>query len=124
MAGACGSRIDTILKRPSVSILDAVLIRRLPYPYAERLVKAGAYDLMSGTLYGATSYPDFADWCEQNRFFERLAAYEDKTFNLAGTLQPEHVKGEVVSSDFFETLGVQPDQGAHLQVLGIGRRLY
>ena len=96
------------------SILDAVLIRPLPYPYAERLVKAGAYDLTSGTLYGTTSYPDFADWCEQNRFFERLAAYEDKTFNLAGALQPEHVKGEVVSSDFFETLGVQPVRGRSL----------
>jgi len=93
------------------SILDAVLIRSLPYPHAERLVKAGGYDLTSGALYGTISYPDFEDWRERNRFFACVAAYEDKTFNLAGTLQPEHVKGEVVSSDFFETLGVQPDKG-------------
>src|SRR6266404_4717043 len=93
------------------SILNAVLLRALPYPYAERLVKAGAYDLKSGTLYGTTSYPDFADWSAQNRFFASFAAYEDKTFNLGGTFQPEHVKGEIVSSDFFETFGVQPDKG-------------
>jgi hypothetical protein len=66
------------------SILNAVLLRALPYPDAERLVKAGAYDLTSGALYGTTSYPDFADWRAQNRFFASLAAYEDKTFNLGG----------------------------------------
>ncbi len=93
------------------SILDAVLIRPLPYPHAERLVKADVYNLKSGDLYGKTSYPDFADWSEQNHFFDHLAAYEDKSFNLAGTIQPEHVKGQVVSSDFFETLGIQPERG-------------
>src|SRR5216683_2766012 len=96
------------------SILDAVLLRPLPYPHAERLVKAGAYDLTSRALYGTTSYPDFVDWCQQNHFFASLAAYEDKTFNLGGTSQPEHVKGEVVSSDFFETLGIRPDNGRSL----------
>jgi len=83
-------------------------------PNAERLVKADVYDLKSGDLYGKTSYPDFADWSEQSHFFNGLAAYEDKTFNLPGTLQPEHVKGQVVSSAFFETLGVEPLQGRSL----------
>jgi putative ABC transport system permease protein len=96
------------------SILDAVLIRPLPYPNAERLVKADVYDLKSGDFYGKTSYPDFEDWSEQSHFFNSLAAYEDKTFNLAGTLQPEHVKGQVVTSDFFETFGVEPLHGRSL----------
>jgi len=93
------------------SILDTVIIRPLPYPNAERLVKANVYDLKSGNFYGETSFPDFIDWSEQNHFFEYLAAYEDKTFNLSGGHQPEHVKGEVASSDFFETLGIQPFAG-------------
>jgi putative ABC transport system permease protein len=96
------------------SILDAVLIRPLPYPNPERLVQAGIYDLKSGDFHGATSYPDFTDWSEQSHFFDHLAAYENKPFNLAGTLQPEHVKGDVVSSDFFETLGIQPEEGRSL----------
>jgi putative ABC transport system permease protein len=96
------------------SILDAVLIRPLPYPQSERLVKADVFDLKSGDFYGKTSYPDFTDWSEQSHFFDHLAAYEDKTFNLAGTLQPQHLKGEVASSDFFETLGVKPLQGRSL----------
>jgi putative ABC transport system permease protein len=93
------------------SIFSTVLIRPLPYPHAERLVKADVYDLKSGDFYGETSYPDFMDWSEQNRFFDHVAAYEAKTFNLSGTRQPEHVKGEVASPDFFETLGTQPFQG-------------
>ena len=92
------------------SILYAVLIRPLPYPNSEQLVKAGAFDLKSGDFYGTTSYPDFEDWRE-NHYFDHLAAYEDKSFNLAGTFQPEHVKGNVVSSDFFETLGILPSEG-------------
>ena len=96
------------------SILDAVLFRPLPYPKSERLVKADVFDLKSGDFYGKTSYPDFTDWSEQSHFFDHLAAYEDKTFNLAGTLQPERVKGQVASPDFFETLGVEPLQGRSL----------
>src|SRR5258707_4554018 len=96
------------------SILDAVLIRPLPYPKSERLVKADVFDLKSGDFYGKTSYSDFTDWSEQSHFFDHLAAYEDKTFNLAGTLQPERVKGQVASPDFFETLGVKPLQGRSL----------
>jgi len=96
------------------SILDAVLIRPLPYPKSERLVKADVFDLKSRDFYGKTSYPDFTDWSEQSHFFDHLAAYEDKTFNLARTLQPERVKGQVASPDFFETLGIEPLQGRSL----------
>ena len=96
------------------SILDAVFIRPLPYPNAGQLVKVNTYDLKSGDLYGKTSYPDFVDWSQQNRFFRRIACYEEKTFNLAGISHPERVRGEVVSPDFFETLGVQPYRGRSL----------
>jgi putative ABC transport system permease protein len=96
------------------SILNAVLIRPLPYPKSERLVKADVFNLKSGDFYGKTSYPDFTDWSEQSHFFDDLAAYEDKTFNLAGTLHPENVKGQVASPDFFETLGVEPLHGRSL----------
>jgi putative ABC transport system permease protein len=96
------------------SILDAVLIRPLPYPQSERLVKADVFDLKSGDFYGKTSYPDFTDWSEQSHCFDHLAAYEDKTFNLAGTLQPKPVKGQIASPDFFETLGVEPLRGRSL----------
>src|SRR5215469_14856 len=94
------------------SILDAVLIRPLPYPSAERLVRAGALDLKSGEFVAKTSYPDFLDWSAQPCL--KLAAYEEKAFNLAGISQPEHIKGGVVSPEFFETLGIQPFEGRSL----------
>jgi putative ABC transport system permease protein len=94
------------------SILDAVLIRQLPYPNAEQLVKINTYNPRSGDL--GTSYPDFIDWKEQNRVFREIAAYEKKTFNLTGTPQAELVQAVVVSSDFFETFGVQPYKGRSL----------
>src|SRR5258708_5080790 len=96
------------------SILDAVLIRRLPYPKSERLVKADVFDLKSRDFYGKTSYPDFSDWTEPSLLFDHLVAHEDKPLNLAGTLQPEHVKGQVASPDFLETRGVEPLQGRSL----------
>ena len=93
------------------SILDAVLIRQLPYPNAEQLVKVNTYNLKSGDMYGKTSFPDFVDWREQNRSFRKIASYEAKTFNLAGISRPERVQGNVVSSEFFETMGVLPSIG-------------
>src|SRR5579862_369149 len=96
------------------SILDAVLLRPLPYPNPELLVKADTYDLKSGTPYGNASYLDFVDWRKANPFLQSLSACEEKSFNLVGSFEPQHVKGEVVSSDFFETLGIQPERGRSL----------
>jgi putative ABC transport system permease protein len=96
------------------SILDAVLLRPLPYQNADRLVKVEGYEITSGSILGTASYPDFADWRENNPFLASVSAYEEKTFNLVGSINPEHVRGQVVSHELFETLGVQP---------GIGRTL-
>jgi hypothetical protein len=61
-------------------------------------VKVNTYNLKSGEVYGNASYPDVVDWSEQNRFFRKIAAYEDKAFNMAGIPQPERIRGQVVWS--------------------------
>lgn len=97
------------------SVLDAVLLRALPFPNPRLLVKVDTYDLKSGTYYGTSSYPDFIDWrSAAGSVLQSLSACEDKSFNLIGGSEPRHVKGKVVSSDFFETLGVQPELGSSL----------
>jgi putative ABC transport system permease protein len=96
------------------SILDTVLIRPLPYPQSSRLVKVEGFDVTSGEILGTASYPDFIDWGKNNPFFSSLSAYERRTFNLVGSSEPEHVRGQVVSHHFFETLGVQPTLGRSL----------
>ena len=97
------------------SVIHAVLLKPLPFPSPELLVKADTYDLKSGTFYGNSSYPDFADWRKATGpILQSLSACEEKSFNFIGGSEPQHVKGEVVSSDFFETLGVQPELGRSL----------
>jgi putative ABC transport system permease protein len=96
------------------SILDAVLLRPLPYQNAGRLVKVEGYDVTSGSILGTVSYPDFADWRNDNPFLASLSAYEEKPFNLVGSIEPEHVRGQVVSHELFEILGVQPEIGHSL----------
>src|SRR5260370_30381750 len=96
------------------SVLDAVLLRPLPFRNSELLVKVDTYDLKSGAFYGNSSYPDFVDWRKAaNSVLQSLSACEEKSFNLGGS-EPQHVKGEVVSSDFFETLGIEPEAGRSL----------
>lgn len=97
------------------TVLDAVLLRPLPFPNAELLVKVNTYDLKSGAFYDNSSYPDFVDWRKAaNPVLQSLTACEEKSFNLGGASEPQHVKGEVVSSDFFETLDIEPEAGRSL----------
>jgi putative ABC transport system permease protein len=108
---AVGIGLNTVM----FSVLHAVLLRPLPFPNPELLVKADTYDLKSGAFYGNSSYPDFADWRKATApVLQSLSACEEKSFNLIGASEPQHVTGEVVSSDFFETLGVQPELGRSL----------
>ena len=90
-------------------VIDAVLLRPLPYPEAERLVK----------LYGRAETGENvpvapADFLEQFRranSFERLAAYRELSFNLTVQERPERVSGTVVTPDFFSVLGVNAQVG-------------
>src|SRR5260370_17580933 len=70
------------------SILDAVLIRPLPYPKSERLVKADVFYLKSGDFYGKTAYPDFTDLSGKNHFFDPPPPHQDKTFHPSTTPHP------------------------------------
>ena len=55
------------------SVLNAVLLRPLPYPEPDRLVRI--YERMGDKGQGSVSVPNFRDWQEQSTGFEQLAAY-------------------------------------------------
>jgi putative ABC transport system permease protein len=59
----------------------------------------------------AASLPNFIDWREQNRVFERMAAFRDQTYNLTGVEEPERLLGRMVTGDYFSALGVEPILG-------------
>jgi predicted permease len=93
------------------SVVDAVLLKPLAFPHSERLISVNETDSRRPGKPDTFSYPDFFDYRAQNHTFEGMASYRDASFNLTGVGQPQHLEGEVVSSDFFSVLGVTPALG-------------
>lgn len=92
------------------SVIDAVMLRPLPYYQPERLIEARSTDTHR-TRQIAISYPDFFDWRSQNRTLDHLVSYHDNSFTLTGLDRPVQVETEVVSWDLLPALGVRPELG-------------
>ncbi|HJQ22318.1 MAG TPA: ABC transporter permease [Blastocatellia bacterium] len=93
------------------SIVNAVLLRPLPYPHPERLMQISqSFPAIDNDAAGE---PKFLFWQEQNQSFTALAIEQPigSGVNLAGGSEAEYVSGVKVSKDFFDVLGVQPALG-------------
>jgi putative ABC transport system permease protein len=91
------------------SVVNAVLLRALPYPDAERLVSVYESLPQGGT--GSVSVPNFHDWRAQSDAFTGLAAYQYGDFNLQEEQQPVRAIGATVTANFFDVLGATPQHG-------------
>ena len=91
------------------SLMDAVVLRPLPYPQAGRLMSVSVTE--KGRAMN-TSWPTFRDWQEQTRVFERLAAYTGGSASLTGSGEPIRVNAAQVSPEMFSVLGSSPLVGA------------
>ncbi|HLY62314.1 MAG TPA: ABC transporter permease [Terriglobia bacterium] len=89
------------------SVVNAVMIRPLPFHNPDRLVRVVSYRLRDGIDDNA-SYPDFLDWRDQNHVFERMGVFETSGFALTVGGQAVHLSGATVSADMFSLLGVKP----------------
>ncbi|HXW90225.1 MAG TPA: ABC transporter permease [Terriglobales bacterium] len=92
------------------SVVDAVMLRPLPYDHPERLIEVQSFFSHNPHL-NAVSYPDFFDWRSENHTLEHLASYHDNDFTLTGLDRPLHLDGEIVSWDLMSALGVEPELG-------------
>src|SRR5689334_16320408 len=92
------------------SVVDAVMLRPLPYYQPERLVEAQSSDQNSYEAFNI-SYPDFFDWRSQNRTLDHLVSYHDTGFTLTGLERPVHVDAEIESWGMLPALGVRPELG-------------
>src|SRR5690349_179101 len=86
------------------SVVNAVLLRPLPYDEPERLVTIGGTDARNPGMKNSSSYPDFFDYRERNRSFEAIAVYHNATFTVTGNDAPAHLSGQVVSAELFDLL--------------------
>jgi putative ABC transport system permease protein len=93
------------------SVVNAELLRPLPFHDPGRLVHMGVTNSRTGWKNGTADYPDFDDWRSQNQVFEKIAAYHDNNFTLTGVASPAHLEGNVVSADMFVLLGAAPELG-------------
>src|SRR5688500_2736035 len=93
------------------SVVNAVLLRPLPFPDPDSLVSIFETDQRRGYNRGSHSYPNFFDLREQNTVFERVASYYSGDFIMTGGGEPARLQGAVVTADLFPLLGVAPLHG-------------
>src|SRR6185503_12861770 len=91
------------------SVVNAVLLRPLPYYESDRLVflneKSPVLDDMS------ISYPNFLDWRDHNQSFEKIGVYNRASYNLTGVGEAERIVTGQVSADLFSVLRVNALHG-------------
>ena len=92
------------------SVVDAVMLRPLPYDHPEQLVEPESMN-SKNPVPNPLSYPDFFDWRAQNHTLEHLVCYHDNQFVLTGLQRPVQVDAEIVSWDLVQALGVAPERG-------------
>ncbi|MDQ3817927.1 MAG: ABC transporter permease [Acidobacteriota bacterium] len=94
------------------SVVDAVLLRPLPYPQPDQLVMLWSSMKAQGISQSGSAMPDYREWRDQNRSFASLGAFYYTDYNLGGaSLEPERVQGARVTTNFFDVLDVKPAMG-------------
>lgn len=93
------------------SVVNAVLLRPLPYQDPERLVMVWENFRALGRPTNLVSPANFLDWQAQNGVFEQMAAIQSLSLNLTGQGEPEELQAQMVSGNYFAVLGVQPALG-------------
>jgi len=93
------------------SVVDAVLLRPLPYSDPERLVSITNFWRNTGLRGGTVSAPDFHDWHDQSTSFEGMAAYVrgETSVTLAGAA--EYAVVALATPEFFHVLGARAELG-------------
>jgi putative ABC transport system permease protein len=93
------------------SVVNAVLLRPLPFPNSDALMTLFEKDQTRGVVHGSYSYPNFFDLRDQNHVFDHVACYHDNDFIMTGRGEPVHLQGGMVSADLFSVLGTTPMLG-------------
>lgn len=90
------------------SVVNAALLRPLPYPEAGRLGMVEGSFLRLGMLDIGASVPEFLEYREEAGLFSEVAAFRNLTLTLTGRADPERIVGARVSASLFPLLGSGP----------------
>ena len=94
------------------SVVDAVLLRPLPYPQVDRLVFLWSTMPSQGVAISGSALPDYQGWRDRNQVFDGLAGFYYGDFNLSTTGDaPERIQGAYVTANLFQVLRVSPATG-------------
>ena len=93
------------------SVVDAVLLRPLPFPQPGRLVMAWENKPALGIRKNVVSFPNYQDWRDQNRVFESISPLKSTAVTLTGDQEAAMFEGAVVSASLFPMLGTKPIAG-------------
>ena len=86
------------------SVVNAVLLRSLPYEEADRLVFLNETSKAMDEI--SISYPNFTDWRNQNHVFEKIGVYNRDSYNLTDYGDAERILTAQISADLFSALRV------------------
>src|SRR6184192_3774941 len=90
------------------SVVDAILLRPLPYPEPERLVRVWESSIKHDSPRNVVNPLNFLDWHDHAQSFESMAAISGLMTNLSSQGRPIAVQGMQVTPEFFSTLRVPP----------------
>jgi putative ABC transport system permease protein len=93
------------------SVVNAVLLRDLPYEDPGRLVAVWENNRPRNRVRNVVGPANFLSWKDQNTVFEDLAAYYSTRVNLTGVEDPEEIAFQMVTPNFFSLLGVPAAKG-------------
>jgi len=93
------------------SVVNAVLLRRLPVRAADRLVVIWIRNLAHGWSRVGPTGRDYLEWKEQNKSFEDLFLFEHGSGTITGVGEPEQVAGLRVTTNFGDFFGIKPVLG-------------
>lgn len=91
------------------SVVDGVLLRELPYPEPDRLLRVRTH--FRGSVSNASAAANFLDYREQLASLEAVTLYQPGRWLLGETADPQFLSGALASHEFFATIGVQPVLG-------------
>ncbi len=93
------------------SVVNAVMLRDLPYPEPDRLVRIWETNPGRDIPYFTASAPNYTSWKQQCQSFEMLAAFNGTSLNLTGAGDPERLLGGTLTASVFPMLRIQPLMG-------------